>query len=161
MVIRGQTDIGIGIILSPTLFSLSVLRQFAPFLSRLGTPWLRRKIVDWTPNKAIQKIKVSGLPYPTTRTANRPVSLIFTQNMSDIMDSTARSILREKQILMNKPDLYETNFGNVEEDKDIISVLRGFYFSPATDSPWLLMITYAQFVRMRRLQWEKSFQSRS
>ncbi|KAF8824708.1 hypothetical protein HHX47_DHR7000670 [Lentinula edodes] len=87
--------------LIPTLFSLSVLRQFAPFLSRLGTPWLRRKIVDWTPNKAIQKIK----------------------NMSDIMDSTARSILREKQILMNKPDLYETNFGNVEEDKDIISVL--------------------------------------
>ncbi|KAJ4489794.1 cytochrome P450 [Lentinula lateritia] len=62
--------------LIPTLFSLSVLRQFAPFLSRLGTPWLRRKIVDWTPNKAIQKIK----------------------NMSDIMD-------------------------NVEEDKDIISVL--------------------------------------
>lgn len=81
--------------------------------------------------------------------------------MSDIMDSTARSILREKQILMNKSDLYETNFADVEEDKDIISVLRGFYFSPAADSPWLLMITYAQFVRMRRLQWENSFQSRS
>ncbi|KAF9065024.1 cytochrome P450 [Rhodocollybia butyracea] len=54
--------------LIPTLFSLSVLRQFAPFLSRLGPSWFRRKLVELAPNRAIQKVK----------------------DISDIMDRTAR-----------------------------------------------------------------------
>ncbi|KAJ3727199.1 cytochrome P450 [Lentinula guzmanii] len=83
--------------LIPTLFSLSVLRQFAPFLSRLGTPWFRRKLVEWTPNRSIQKVK----------------------DMSDIMDRTARNILREKQVMMNDANTVYSQ----GEDKDIISVL--------------------------------------
>ncbi|KAJ4467221.1 cytochrome P450 [Lentinula aciculospora] len=87
--------------LIPTLFSLSVLRQFAPFLSRLGTPRFRRKLVEWAPNRAIQKVK----------------------DISDIMDRTARSILREKQILMNKEESDLYNQAEDVEDKDIISIL--------------------------------------
>ncbi|KAJ3758339.1 cytochrome P450 [Lentinula raphanica] len=86
--------------LIPTLFSLSVLRQFAPFLSRLGTPGFRRKLVEWTPNRAIQKVK----------------------DISDIMDRTARTILREKQATMINNSLGSDAYGQ-EEDKDIISVL--------------------------------------
>ncbi|KAF5364560.1 hypothetical protein D9757_011807 [Collybiopsis confluens] len=78
--------------LIPTLFSLSVLRQFAPFLSRLGPAWLRRKLVEWAPHRAIQKVK----------------------DISDIMDQTAKGILREKQA---------EGAGIEGEDKDFISVL--------------------------------------
>ncbi|KIK54867.1 hypothetical protein GYMLUDRAFT_48408 [Collybiopsis luxurians FD-317 M1] len=78
--------------LIPTLFSLSVLRQFAPFLTRLGPAWLRRKLVERIPNRAIQKVK----------------------DMSDIMDRTAKSILREKR---------ESGVGVEGEEKDLISVL--------------------------------------
>ncbi|EPQ50340.1 cytochrome P450 [Gloeophyllum trabeum ATCC 11539] len=60
--------------LIPTLFSLSLVRQFAPFLAKLGPPSLRRKLVEWTPIKSVQKVK----------------------DMSDVMYNTARSILRQK-----------------------------------------------------------------
>ncbi|KAE9394332.1 cytochrome P450 [Gymnopus androsaceus JB14] len=83
--------------LIPTLFSLSVIRQFAPFLSRLGTAGFRRKLVEWTPNRAVQRVK----------------------DMSDIMDRTARSILREKQKVLSESDVLQEDV----EEKDIISVL--------------------------------------
>jgi len=60
--------------LIPTLFSLSLLRQFAPFLARLGPPQLRRHFVEWMPIPVIQKVK----------------------NMSDVMYNTARGILQQK-----------------------------------------------------------------
>ncbi|TFY53271.1 hypothetical protein EVG20_g10195 [Dentipellis fragilis] len=61
--------------LIPTLFSVSLIRQFAPFIARLGSPSFRRRIVDLTPNGTIQKIK----------------------NMSDVMYNTARDILQTKR----------------------------------------------------------------
>ncbi|KAJ7669588.1 cytochrome P450 [Mycena rosella] len=57
--------------LIPTLFSLSLVRQFAPFLVRLGPAWARRRLVEWTPNAAVQKVK----------------------GMSDVMHERASSIL--------------------------------------------------------------------
>ncbi|KAJ6584209.1 cytochrome P450 [Mycena sp. CBHHK59/15] len=47
--------------LIPTIFSLSLVCQFAPFLVRLGPPWLRHKIVEWTPNDAVQRRRVTIL----------------------------------------------------------------------------------------------------
>ncbi|TFK47420.1 cytochrome P450 [Heliocybe sulcata] len=60
--------------LIPTLFSLSLLRQFAPFLANLGSRSFRRRLVEHTPIRAVQKVK----------------------NMSDVMYNTARTILRQK-----------------------------------------------------------------
>ncbi|KAF7369849.1 hypothetical protein MSAN_00613900 [Mycena sanguinolenta] len=54
-------------------FSLSLVRQFAPFLVRLGPAWMRRRLVEWTPNAAVQKVK----------------------RMSDVMHQTAVDILAD------------------------------------------------------------------
>ncbi|KAJ7026620.1 cytochrome P450 [Mycena alexandri] len=62
--------------LIPTLFSLSLVRQFAPFLVRLGPAWMRRRFVDWTPNLAVQKVK----------------------DMSDVMHNTAVKILADARV---------------------------------------------------------------
>ncbi|KAG6916982.1 hypothetical protein DXG01_004411, partial [Tephrocybe rancida] len=85
--------------LIPTIFSLSLVRQFAPFLSRLGPPAFRRKLVDWIPNQAIQKVK----------------------GMSDVMHETALEILRRKR----KDIVQEIEAESPEASaaKDIISVL--------------------------------------
>ncbi|KAG5351256.1 hypothetical protein C0989_007233 [Termitomyces sp. Mn162] len=85
--------------LIPTIFSLSLVRQFAPFLSRLGTPAFRRKLVEWTPNQAVQKVK----------------------SMSDVMHETALEILRRKR----EDITHEIETESLESSpaKDIISVL--------------------------------------
>ncbi|KAF5376914.1 hypothetical protein D9615_007312 [Tricholomella constricta] len=85
--------------LIPTIFSLSLVRQFAPFLSRLGPPAFRRKLVEWIPNQAVQKVK----------------------NMSDVMHETAKDILRRKRTAITQ----ELEAGSCEASraKDIISVL--------------------------------------
>ncbi|KAF9048023.1 cytochrome P450 [Hymenopellis radicata] len=62
--------------LIPTLFSLSLVRQFAPFLSRMGPPAFRRWLVEHTPHHAVQKVKA----------------------MSDVMHDTACAILNEKRM---------------------------------------------------------------
>lgn len=80
--------------LIPTIFSLALLRQFAPFFARLGSPAFRRRLVEWTPNKAVQKVK----------------------DISDVMDKTARDILEEKRETL----MAEMGLGS---QKDIISVL--------------------------------------
>ncbi|KAF8060722.1 cytochrome P450 [Lyophyllum atratum] len=85
--------------LIPTIFSLSLVRQFAPFLSRLGPPSFRRKLVEWTPNQAIQKVK----------------------NMSDVMHETAQDILRRKRTAITQ-ELEDDSSGS-SPAKDIISVL--------------------------------------
>ncbi|KIY67079.1 cytochrome P450 [Cylindrobasidium torrendii FP15055 ss-10] len=61
--------------LIPTIFSLSLVRQFAPILSRLGSPRMRRWIVEHTPNAAVQKIK----------------------EISDVMHATAVDVLESRR----------------------------------------------------------------
>ncbi|KAG5653423.1 hypothetical protein H0H81_000534 [Sphagnurus paluster] len=81
------------------MFSLSLVRQFAPFLSKLGAPSFRRMVVEWTPNQAVQKVK----------------------NISDIMHNTAQEILRSKVAAItgeHKEDSAEPACA-----KDLISVL--------------------------------------
>ncbi|KZT25478.1 cytochrome P450 [Neolentinus lepideus HHB14362 ss-1] len=82
--------------LIPTLFSLSLLRQFAPFLANLGSPSFRRTLVEHTPIKAVQKVK----------------------NMSDVMYNTARSILRQKTA-EDGDSVSTTETG----DKDLLEIL--------------------------------------
>ncbi|KAF9445892.1 cytochrome P450 [Macrolepiota fuliginosa MF-IS2] len=86
--------------LIPTIFTLALVRQFAPFLVRLGPPWLRRKLVEWIPNDAVQKLK----------------------GMSDVMHGKAKEILELKyQELEDNPDAEnEAREGRL---KDIISAL--------------------------------------
>ncbi|KAG5219708.1 cytochrome P450-dit [Salix suchowensis] len=46
--------------LIPTLFRLSIVRQFVPWLARIGSPALRRKLVELVPHEAVQKVKNSS-----------------------------------------------------------------------------------------------------
>ncbi|EIM84054.1 cytochrome P450 [Stereum hirsutum FP-91666 SS1] len=82
--------------LIPALFSVSLIRQFAPFLSRLGPPAFRRKIVEWTPNETVQKIT----------------------EMSDVMYGTARGILEGKKRLLMEEKEVGGEEGEGEKDKD-------------------------------------------
>ncbi|TFY83273.1 hypothetical protein EWM64_g746 [Hericium alpestre] len=83
--------------LIPALFSVSLIRQFAPFIARLGSPSFRRKLVELMPNATIQKIK----------------------NMSDVMYDTARDILYTK-----KESITEFSSESGEgQPKDVVSVL--------------------------------------
>jgi len=84
---------------SPTLFQLSLARQFAPFLSKLGPPWFRRKLVEWTPHSAVQKIK----------------------DMSDIMHREAQKILHQKRELLRQSVLYSD--GGAARGNDITTAL--------------------------------------
>ncbi|KAK7047153.1 hypothetical protein VNI00_006819 [Paramarasmius palmivorus] len=81
---------------SPTLFSLALLRQFAPFLSHIGSDAFRRKVVEWMPNGTIQKLK----------------------DISDVMHYTAVEILQERRENIRREDGKPDS-----EAKDIISVL--------------------------------------
>ncbi|KAG7085443.1 hypothetical protein E1B28_003004 [Marasmius oreades] len=82
--------------LIPTLFSLAILRQFAPFLSRVGSDAFRRRLVEWTPNQTVQKLK----------------------HISDVMHSTARRILQDRRANIHLEDTRQDS-----EAKDIISIL--------------------------------------
>ncbi|KAJ7922415.1 cytochrome P450 [Mycena leptocephala] len=82
--------------LIPTIFSLSLVRQFAPFLTRLGPAWLRRRLVEWTPNAAVQKVK----------------------SISDVMHRKAESILSDVRTALQREDA-----GKGMRAKDIISLL--------------------------------------
>lgn len=82
---------------SPTAFSLSLLHQFAPFLCRLGSANFRRRLVEWTPSSAVQKVKY----------------------ISDVMHNTAVGILHQKQ-----QALAEDGDPDSSASKDIITMLR-------------------------------------
>lgn len=85
---------------SPTIFTLSLVRQFAPFLVRLGPPWFRRRLVEWIPNNAVQKLK----------------------GMSDVMHEKAKEILELKRQELK----YDPHSGDEIQEgrlKDIISAL--------------------------------------
>ncbi|TFK64221.1 cytochrome P450 [Pluteus cervinus] len=85
--------------LIPTIFSLSLVRQFAPFLSKLGSPSFRRRLVEWTPNQAVQKVK----------------------EMSDAMHTAAMGILKSKKEELGKRE--ENGVDDMAESRDVISTL--------------------------------------
>ena len=79
----------------PTLFQLSVLRQFVPFATRLGPAKFRRFLLNFVPVKAVHTVK----------------------KMSDIIYATSKNILDQKREAWQPGD-DRTNSG-----KDVMSVL--------------------------------------
>lgn len=86
---------------SPTLFRLSIVRQFVPWLTRIGPPAFRRKLVELVPHEAVQKVK----------------------NSSDVMYTTAKGILESKREKIPEWGL-ETEEDEASSRQDIITELR-------------------------------------
>lgn len=99
---------------SPAIFALSALRQFLPFLAKIGPARFRRWVVDWIPSKRIQKVKMS----------------------SDVMHDSAQTILKERREQLAKCDL--NKIAEDERPRDIISVLRKYRQSNSSRSGSLI-----------------------
>ncbi|KAL5479084.1 hypothetical protein ACEPAI_2372 [Sanghuangporus weigelae] len=84
---------------APTLFRLSILRQFLPFLSSIGPAWLRRAIVRILPIKRVQRLR----------------------EIVNVMDKTVRAIYAEKCSSLKAGD--SAVQAEVSEGKDITSIL--------------------------------------
>lgn len=89
---------------SPTIFSLSLVRQLFPVLTRLGPASFRRKIVELIPHQAVQKLK----------------------HISDTMHRSASDILDIKRGAPSSSHLPFSGHEVAGRDgaKDLISVLR-------------------------------------
>ncbi|KAJ7617102.1 cytochrome P450 [Roridomyces roridus] len=86
--------------LIPTIFKLSLIRQLAPFLVRLGPAWLRRLLVNCTPIPAVQRLK----------------------EMSDVMHASAVAILEKARQGLRDADAGGDRQGKGKA-KDITSLL--------------------------------------
>jgi hypothetical protein len=76
------------------------VREFAPFLVKLGPARFRRKLAEWTPHKGVQKVK----------------------DISDVMHKTAQDILEQKREEIARDDTDDKAARG--KAKDIISILR-------------------------------------
>lgn len=75
-------------------------QQFLPYVVKLGTPALRRKLLDWTPSAVLQRVK----------------------GIVDIMDKTSAGIYQKKKQALERGE--EAVSQQVGRGKDIMSVLR-------------------------------------
>ena len=90
----------LNIIDSPSLFSVSIALEFLPWIPKLGTPGMRRFLVERVPLKGVQNV-------------------VYT---ADVMDQTSQEIYRsKKQALQDGDEAVRCQIG---EGKDIMSVLR-------------------------------------
>ncbi|KAJ2914093.1 hypothetical protein MD484_g6313, partial [Candolleomyces efflorescens] len=87
--------------LIPTLFSFALVRQFTPFLVKLGPASFRRKIVERIPSRRVQKVK----------------------EISDVMHQYAGRILKERREQQKEIGLSSEGSSESERGKDIISML--------------------------------------
>ncbi|KAL1947082.1 hypothetical protein VTO73DRAFT_14043 [Trametes versicolor] len=83
----------------PLMMQLNILRRVLPYLPDVGSPWLRRKIVEMIPNKNVQQLK---------------------KNV-DLMHERAVAICEEKKRLLAQGD--EAFKDKVGEGKDLMSIL--------------------------------------
>ncbi|KAI0754390.1 cytochrome P450 [Daedaleopsis nitida] len=83
----------------PALYDLSVFRWALPYLSLIGTPAFRRRVLDWIPMKRLHKLK----------------------GVVETMHRRAEEIYHEKKALLNKGD--EALLLQVGEGKDLMSIL--------------------------------------
>ncbi len=79
---------------------LSVLRRIVPYLPEIGSPWLRRKLVELIPIKNIQKLRY----------------------IVDTMHERSVEIYQEKKRMLEQGD--EALKDKVGEGKDLMSILR-------------------------------------
>ncbi len=85
--------------LRPTILKLALLREFIPYIVKLGSPAFLRKLAEWTPLKSIQDA----------------VKII------DIMDVTSRDIYKKKKEALAQGDVEAIK--QVGQGKDIMSIL--------------------------------------
>ncbi|KAI1784540.1 cytochrome P450 [Ganoderma leucocontextum] len=83
----------------PALYELSVYRWTTPYVSLIGTPAFRRKVLEWLPWKSLHKLK----------------------SVVDTMHRRATEIYREKKALLETGD--EALTLQVGEGKDLMSIL--------------------------------------
>ncbi|KAI0718795.1 cytochrome P450 [Cerioporus squamosus] len=83
----------------PALYDLSVFRWAMPYVSLIGTPGFRRRILEWIPMKRLHKLK----------------------SVVDTMHGRAREIYAEKKALLDRGD--EALLEQVGEGKDLMSIL--------------------------------------
>ncbi|KAI0628906.1 cytochrome P450 [Trametes polyzona] len=84
----------------PLLMQLNFLRRLYPYVPDIGTPWMRRKLVDMVPNKTVQELK----------------------RVIDTVHERAVAICEEKKrlLLLGDDSAFE---GKVGGGKDLMSVL--------------------------------------
>src|ERR1700727_3057586 len=83
-----------------TLFRFAVIRQFLPFLVKLGPPHLRRFLVDLIPWKDLQRLKA----------------------MVDLIHNTSREVYEVKKAALTQGE--EIVAKQVGDGKDMMTVLR-------------------------------------
>lgn len=89
------------------MFRIAPLRLLTPFATRIGSPKLRRFLLDLVPIEAVQLLK----------------------RMSDQMDRTCKEILRAKRTagksdgIISESDVTLTS-DTIGDGKDIMSILR-------------------------------------
>lgn len=81
------------------IFRLSILRQFVPFLSKIGPAWFRRLVVCITPIKRVQRLR----------------------EICDVMYKTATTVFNEKKTRLALGD--EAVELQVGEGRDVMSIL--------------------------------------
>lgn len=84
----------------PTTMQLNILRRIVPYLPDIGSPWLKRKLVELFPSKNVQK-------------------LLY---ITDLVHKKAVGIYQEKKRMIEQGD--EALKHKVGEGKDLMSILR-------------------------------------
>lgn len=85
---------------SATMTTLYPVISLLPYIGEVGPAWFRRKLVDWTPSKAVRRLR----------------------DISDIMQETSEGILHKKKVAMEEGEEAVSHlFGN---GKDIMTTLR-------------------------------------
>lgn len=79
---------------------LNILRRIVPYLPDIGSPWLKRKLVELFPSKNVQK-------------------LLY---ITDLVHEKAVGIYQEKKRMIEQGD--EALKHKVGEGKDLMSILR-------------------------------------
>lgn len=95
------------------MMQLNIFRRILPYLPDVGSPWLRRKIVEMIPNKNVQQLR---------------------KNV-DLMHERAVSICKEKKRLLAQGD--EAFKDKVGEGKDLMSILR----KPPASLPYIGLLS--------------------
>ena len=84
----------------PTLFKTTIQRQYVPYLVKIGTPWIRRKLLRLVPSKAIQSLT----------------------DIVDIMHEQSIEVYDAKKDALKKGE--DAVVQQVGKGKDILSILR-------------------------------------
>lgn len=85
--------------------SVNLIRQFLPWVSKIGTPGFRRWFAQTIPFKRLHRLI----------------------ELSDIMDKKSKEILNSKKVALEKGD--DAVIHQVGEGRDIMSILRKHFIA--------------------------------